>query len=119
MKNDTQRLIAIRDAVHDIGRCTAAGKQEFESDEGLQRRVFECLQIIARASKSFSAKMKSRHPKIDWDKIAGMEAFLSYRDAGADPEIIWLSVEHDIPALMEEIRNLYDSFETKTETPLG
>jgi uncharacterized protein with HEPN domain len=112
MKTDHQRLMLIRDAIEEIERHAAKGKSDFESDEGMQAELFKNLQDIAEASSEFSDRTRARHEDVDWSRIESMQSYLNYKDIGIDPEILWLSIEQEIPALKQQVRAIFSKVET-------
>jgi uncharacterized protein with HEPN domain len=112
MITDHQRLALIQESIESIEKQASQGKNAFEEEDEIQATIFENLREIAVASSSFTPKIKERYPDIDWAKISGMHSFLEVQRSGIDPEIIWLSVEQDIPAIKDEIRTIIQSVET-------
>ena len=72
MKDDRVYLGHIRDAIHDIERYTAGGRDTFMADRMQQDAVIRKLEIIGEAVKHLSEQTTSRRPEIPWKRIAGM-----------------------------------------------
>ena len=66
---------ALRDILHhiDLAAHFAAGfdYERFRQDVRTVYAVTRCLEIISEASRRLSEAMKSRHPSIAWDDMAG------------------------------------------------
>lgn len=115
MKNDLQRVLRIRDAIAEVEKDAALGKGVFEDDPAVYQRICRNLETIAQMTKEFSHKIQSRFPEIDWSRIVAMETFSECSDSKFDSEIVWLSVEQDIPVVKEEMRAIFASLETLSE----
>jgi uncharacterized protein with HEPN domain len=113
MSSDHQRLILIRDAIDEIERHAAKGKLVFEEDSAVQSELFKSLQEIAEASSTFSDRTRGQHNDVDWTRIESMQSYLNYKDIGIDPEILWLSIEQEIPALKQQVNAIFAKVETQ------
>jgi uncharacterized protein with HEPN domain len=99
VKDDRVYLGHIRDAIHDIERYTAGGRDTFMADRMQQDAVIRKLEIIGEAVKHLSEQTTSRRPEIPWKRIAGMRDRLTHDYFGVDLELVWTVVERDLPFL--------------------
>ena len=80
------------------GELSQSGMPQVQGIPAMQVRVAtmgeEIGQTLSTAAPFFD---------IDWERIHSMQAYLSYRDLGLDPEMLWLSIEQEIPLLKEQI----------------
>lgn len=60
--------------------------------------AFYCLQIGEYAG-SLSDDFKISHPEIEWHKIVGFRNNIAHEYGSVDPEILWDSIENNIPDL--------------------
>ena len=60
--------------------------------------AFYCLQIGEYAG-SLSNEFRDSHPEIEWRKIIGFRNNIAHEYGSMDPEILWDSIEHNIPEL--------------------
>lgn len=64
MKNDSERLLDIQEAIERIERHTVRGRQAFDQDELVQNWVVHHLQIIGEAAARLSDDFRKRHTDI-------------------------------------------------------
>ncbi len=64
MKNDLVYLHHIVDAIADIGKYTAGGKQEFFATKMIQDAVIRNLEIIGEAVKNITPATREQTPDI-------------------------------------------------------
>ncbi len=54
--------------------------------------VLRNLQVLAESTQRLSEEFKSRHPEIEWYKIAGLRNILVHDYLGIDIETVWATV---------------------------
>lgn len=107
MKNDLVYLHHIADAIADIGKYTAGGKQVFFATKMIQDAVIRNLEIIGEAVKNITPATREQYPDIPWKQIAGLRDILIHQYFGVDLDTIWLVVENRLPVLSESITPLF------------
>lgn len=78
--------------------------EQFLSDGKTQRAVSESLIVMGEAANSImdlAPVMETSHPEAwhHFKEIYGMRIVLTHQYFRADPQIIWDTVQNDIPAL--------------------
>ena len=91
-----------------VNKSADLPKDEFLSDETLQRAFVRSLEIIGEATKNLPADFRDLHDHIDWRAIAGMRDRLIHGYFGVDYEIVWDAVASKIPGLRAQIQQLID-----------
>ncbi len=61
------------------------------------------LEIISEASRRFDGELKATQPEIPWKDIAGIGNILRHEYFRTDPEIIWATIQEDLPPLYEAV----------------
>jgi uncharacterized protein with HEPN domain len=64
------------------------------------------LQVIGEAARMISEPTKLSRPEIEWTTIAGMRNRIVHEYFRVDFEILWDTIQEDIPKLNEQLRPL-------------
>jgi len=103
VRDPTERLRDILDAIAAIDRHLVGDKAAFEQDELRQVWFLRHLQIIGEAARALPAEMRALGVEIPWSKIIGMRNVLVHGYFGIDIDIVWEAVTRDVPALKPAI----------------
>jgi uncharacterized protein with HEPN domain len=76
VRDPKERLRDILDAITNIERYAARGRQAFEKDELIQNWFVRHLQIIGEAAYALSRDVREQEPDIPWTDIIGMRHIL-------------------------------------------
>ncbi|NOX63794.1 MAG: DUF86 domain-containing protein [Chloroflexi bacterium] len=106
MRDDSERLRDMLDAIEKIESHVGEDRTAFEEDELLQVWVIYHLQIIGEAASRLSDEVWERHPEIPWKQIVGMRHILVHHYFGIDLELVWQVVENDLPDLKLKIKRI-------------
>ena len=98
------------DYFHDILECiarirayTSVGKEAFMTNTMIQDAVIRNFEIIGEAVKKISRSFRKQHPEIDWRAIAGFRDILIHNYGSVDVREVWMTVERDLPKLLQHI----------------
>ena len=103
MRDTSERLRDIQEAISRITKYTSAGQHSFDQDELVQIWVVHHLEIIGEASRSIPQEYKDKHPEIEWARISRMRNVLIHVYFGIDMDIVWGVVERDLPILKTQV----------------
>lgn len=106
MRDDRERLLDIREAIENIQKYAARGKDAFNEDELIQTWILHHIQILGEAAARISDEFQEHHPDIPWFKIVGMRNILVHGYFKIDVNAVWLVVENDLPALYDQIKRI-------------
>ena len=71
----------------------------FSRDDKTTYAVIRALEIIGEAAKKIPNSIRSRYPKVPWQDMAGMRDKLIHGYFGVDFEVIWKTLQTDLPPL--------------------
>ena len=103
MRDDRERVLDILEAIERIQKISVRGREYFYNDEMAQVWVIHHLQIIGEAVRGISPEFRTANPDIPWSDIIGMRNVLIHHYFGIDRDAVWNVVEHDLPALKEQL----------------
>jgi uncharacterized protein with HEPN domain len=106
MRDDRERLLDIREAIENVQKYAARGKDAFKSDELIQTWILHHIQILGEAAARISDEFQEEHPDIPWFKIIGMRNILVHDYFHIDINAVWSVVENDLPVLYDQINFL-------------
>lgn len=99
------RLTDIIDAIERVSGVTADMPLEvFEADWQSQWLVERGVEIISEASRHLTDELKSRHPEIPWQKVAGIGNVLRHDYGSVAAPVMWTLVRESLPQLVQVCR---------------
>lgn len=105
----------ILDAVEKIEQFTGGMSYgEFSRDAKTVFAVIRAFEIIGEATKNVPPAFRQRHPEIPWKKMAGMRDKMIHEYFGVDHEVVWKTIQRDVPALKRVIAQAIED-ETQKE----
>ena len=81
-------------------------RESFEKAFMAQSAILYQLAIIGEASTHISSEFRKAHPDFEWKKMSGMRNILVHAYHELDLDIIWLSVQKDLPELLRKIEKI-------------
>ena len=107
MNRDTIHLADIVASAQMI-RAYVAGisRQAFLRDTQIQDSVIRRLEIIGEAAGRVSRRFRDENPDVPWSRMRGMRNWVIHRYDDIDMEVVWETVEQDIPRLITRLESL-------------
>lgn len=103
-KSDTVYLRHILDAILKVEEYTqGVDYKTFCQNTLIQDGVIRQLEIIGEATRRLSVTLKEKYAQVPWKDIAGMRDKLIHDYFGVDIDLVWRTLEQDIPPLKAEI----------------
>ena len=107
MDRDTGSILDILESARTImAYVTGVTRQEFLRATQIQDSVIRRLEIIGEAAGRISPGFRDTHPEIQWSEIRGMRNRMTHGYDDIDMDIVWDTVERDIPHLIKIIESL-------------
>ena len=98
--------------INDIKKCISSiedylleikDKNDFLNNERMQKLMIYEIMIIGEASSKISMETKNSNPQIEWRLLSDMRNFLIHQYHDVCNDIVWETVNKDIPKLKEDI----------------
>lgn len=81
----------------------------FRRDEKTIDAVLRNITVIGEAAKHIPEEVVTLNPTIPWSKMRGMRDVLVHEYFGVSLEILWQTIQEDLPPLQPQIRQLLGS----------
>lgn len=105
MKDPKALFEHILESISRIEKYTQEGREHFLAEPIIQDAVIRNLEIIGEAVKGVDESVRLLYPNIPWKSIAGMRDFLIHVYFGVKLETVWKTIDEDVPALKEVVRD--------------
>ena len=100
----------IKDSIRKIEKYTrSVDFDEFSRDEKLIDAVVRNLSIIGEAVIHIPKEIKAKNTDVAWKEIKGMRNKVVHEYFGIDEEILWKTVQDDLPVFKKQIAKLLTS----------
>jgi uncharacterized protein with HEPN domain len=76
----------------------------FASDWQRQWLIERGVEIISEASRHLTDELKTRHPEIPWEKVAGIGNILRHDYESIAAPVLWKLAQADLPILEKVCR---------------
>ena len=81
-------------------------RSRFEADLRTQSAILYQLTVLGEAIKRLSREFRQQHPDIEWKAIAGMRDKVTHQYDRVDLDVVWETVQRDIPEFLEKLAPL-------------
>lgn len=68
--------------------------------------VIRALEVIGEAAKHLPAPVQQDYPEVPWRNIVGMRDVLIHHYFGVDLEMVWKTVQQDLPRLRAAVTRM-------------
>jgi len=102
----------IKDSINAINDYIASMTfDDFINDRKTYMAVIREFEIIGEAVKNIPDSIKAQYPEIQWRDIVDFRNILIHQYFGVDLEIVWKTIEEDLPSLKNAIEDIEKTFE--------
>ncbi len=107
----------IEDYLQDILEAISAAEEfilgmtleEFKQDKKTIFAVTRAIEIIGEATKQIPPTIREEYPQIPWKSIAGMRDKMIHQYFGINLQVLWDTVEQDLPPLKTTIKEIFNN----------
>ena len=104
MKPDLVCIHHILDAAREIlDFSDGKSRQDLDVDRKLNLSLVHLLEIIGEAAVGISDEFRQKYPHVPWKEIIGMRNRLIHGYFDIDLDIVWKTVQEDIPPLISNL----------------
>ncbi|OGY47393.1 MAG: hypothetical protein A3J65_00985 [Candidatus Buchananbacteria bacterium RIFCSPHIGHO2_02_FULL_45_11b] len=97
----------IKDAIGKIEKYSKnLSFNKFSKNNLVIDAIVRNLEVIGEAAKNISVKFKDEYKDIPWNEIAGMRNIIVHEYFNVDLEILWKTIQQDIPKLKKAIKKI-------------
>jgi uncharacterized protein with HEPN domain len=79
---------------------------EFQTDSKTSFAIIRALEIIGEATKNIPESIREEYPAIPWKGFAGMRDKLIHAYFGVNLEVVWDTIQQDLPQLKPVIHEI-------------
>lgn len=80
----------------------------FETDQKTIFAVTRAIEIIGEATKSIPENIRLQYLEVPWKNMAGMRDKVIHQYFGVNYQVLWDTVQQDIPWLREKVRAILE-----------
>lgn len=84
---------------------------EFKNNGLVSSVVIKKFEIIREAAKNISEEVREKYPAISWKRMAGMRDRLIHFYFGVKYELVWETIQKELPKLKSSIREILKEFQ--------
>jgi len=100
----------IQDSIRKIEKYARGSDfEKFSRDEQKIDAVVRNLSIIGEAVRNIPKEIKAKNPEVAWNEIKGMRNKVIHEYFGIDDEILWKTIQDDLPIFKKQITKLLKS----------
>lgn len=81
----------------------------FAGDQILVDAVMHNFAVIGEAARRMPAHVVAAHPEIAWAGMRGMRNLIVHEYEQIGLEIVWRTIDEDLPRLIEQLRAILDA----------
>jgi len=104
VNDDRRRLDDFLAAVDDAGLIVRGGRTAFDAGPLVVRAAKNIVTEIGKATKALSTAKTGAISGVPWRALAGMPDRIIQRYPEVDLDVLWDTMEHDLPDLAGRIR---------------
>jgi len=93
-------------ALEAVAMIRGRQRDDLQQDRMLQLALVRVVEIVGEAATRVSEAGQQRYPSIPWQYVRGMRNRLVHGYDKIDLDVLWDTIEHDLPPLIAELRRV-------------
>jgi uncharacterized protein with HEPN domain len=81
----------------------------FREDRKTVDAVVRNLEVMGEAARNIPDEVRDRFPEVPWSDIVGIRSVLIHEYFGVDMNIVWKTIESDLPPLLSQLRRIIEN----------
>jgi len=94
-----------------LGIVEGKSAADLETDKILKYALMYLVEVIGEAASQISRQTRQQYPEIPWKSIVGMRNVIIHTYDVIDLDILWDTVQNDLPALIADLKKVISSYE--------
>lgn len=87
-----------------LGFAAGRHRRDLDTDRMLVLALVKAIEIIGEAGARVSIECRDATPDVPWPEIVGMRNRLVHAYFDVDLDVVWTTVRHDLPPLVEALQ---------------
>lgn len=112
MRDYTERLKDIQEAITDIEKYAVRGEKAFFENELIQVWIIHHLQIIGEASSTIPESFTRLHSEIPWQDMKDFRNLVVHEYFRVNLDTVWSITQEEIPNLKQKINQILSDLES-------
>lgn len=107
--DDTIRMLHMLDHAREAAAMIQGKvRADLQRERMLELALVRLVEIIGEAASRVSVEGQAKYSSIPWAEIIGMRNRLIHGYEEIDPDILWNTIEHDLPPLIAELEKILE-----------
>lgn len=114
MQRDREYLLDILEAAKiALDYVSVKNKEDFLNDLQCQDAVIRRIEVIGEAARRISEETRTAFPEMPWSDMVSMRNIMIHEYDDIDLEIVWETVQNDLPLLFESMEKIINKLSAK------
>ena len=84
-------------------------REDLECDRMLELALIRLIEVVGEAAAKVSSEGQDKHASFPWPQVVGMRNRLIHGYNQVDLDVLWDTIEVDLPPLIEELEKILES----------
>jgi len=96
-------------ALEAVSLTQSQKRTDLEHERTLELALVRLIEIVGEAAARISPEVQAKYPSIPWKQIIGMRNRLIHGYDQVDLDILWDTIEYDLPPLIEDLEKILET----------